>query len=184
MRITGGIHRSRPLKAPRGTATRPTSDRVREGLFGMLEARALVRGARVLDLYAGTGALGLEALSRGARHATFVERGREALDALGANVDALRANAQARIVRSSVEGAGPRVGGPFELVLVDPPYADVPSGAVARALMLLRDRLAPGATLVLEHASGDSPPEMCDFRRGESRRYGDTTLTFCEVAQS
>jgi 16S rRNA (guanine966-N2)-methyltransferase len=157
---------------------------VREALFGMLEARGLVSGARVLDLYAGTGALGLEALSRGAAHATFVERGREALDALRANIAALDLAALAHVARGTVESAASRLEGPFDLVFVDPPYADVPSGAVAAALARVRGALAAGATVVLEHASRDRPPELPGLSRGESRRHGDTTLTFYEVAQS
>src|SRR5437899_4832041 len=106
MRITGGEHRSRGLVAPRGHATRPTSDRVREALFailGAMQPMQSIEGARVLDLYAGTGALALEALSRGASCAVMVERGREALDAIRANVAALGVAAVARVVAAPVE---------------------------------------------------------------------------------
>jgi 16S rRNA (guanine966-N2)-methyltransferase len=157
---------------------------VREALFAMLEARGRVVGARVLDLYAGTGALGLEAISRGALQATFVERGREALEALRHNVAALGLADRAHVVRGSVETSSSRLRGPFDLVLVDPPYVDVTSGGVARALARVRPALAPDAVLVLEHASTDTAPEVEGFARGVSRRHGDTTLTFYEVAQA
>jgi 16S rRNA (guanine966-N2)-methyltransferase len=177
VRITGGRFRSRALKAPRGTATRPTSDRVREALFGALDARGRVTGARVLDLYAGTGALGLEALSRGAAHVTFVERGRAALEALRANVEALGVQAATAIVRGAVDGAEGRVRGPFDLVFADPPYADVGSGVVARSLARFVGALSPDAVVVVEHASADAPPAVAGLALHDSRRYGDTTLT-------
>src|SRR5262249_3327716 len=129
MRITGGVHRSRNLVAPRGQATRPTSDRVREALFAILRADPPIHGPRVLDLYAGTGALALEALSRGAAFAVLVERGKEALDAIRANVAALGVAAEARVVSVPVERAARGVqtaatalgGEAFDLVFVDPP---------------------------------------------------------------
>src|ERR1700680_1652370 len=100
MRITGGIHRSRSLRAPRGERTRPTSDRVREALFGILTARRSLAGLEILDLYAGTGALALEALSRGAGRATLVESSREALAAIRANVAALGVQDRVRVIPS------------------------------------------------------------------------------------
>ncbi len=185
MRITGGIHRSRALRAPRGDATRPTSDRVREALFSTLASAGALEGARVLDLYAGTGALGLEALSRGASSATWVESGRDALVALRANVEALGATASARIVRSPVERAATQlVGNAFDLIFADPPYADVPSGALARALAPWLSAEPPffssGAILVLEHASRDTAPALAPFVLAGSRRYGDSTLSTYE----
>jgi 16S rRNA (guanine(966)-N(2))-methyltransferase RsmD len=186
MRITGGRFGSRPLKAPKGTLTRPTSDRVREALFNILVARGAVRG-RVLDLFAGTGALGLEALSRGADEVVLVERSKEALVTLRTNVAALGVADRVRVVASAVERAERSVGeGPFQLVLADPPYADVPSGAAARAIAAVlglkepdprRTRLAEDGILVLEHASRDEAPPIEGLVRGESRTYGDTSLT-------
>lgn len=184
MRITGGVHRSRLLQAPRGSATRPTSDRVREALFGILDSRGAVAGARVLDLYAGTGALGIEALSRGAEHASFVERGREALAALSANVEALCAKEQVRIVRGNVASALKKLEGPFDLVFVDPPYADVSSGVVSRIGPDLVPLLREGAVVVVEHAAADEPPSLAGLHPTEQRRYGDTALCFYEVAQT
>jgi 16S rRNA (guanine966-N2)-methyltransferase len=197
MRITGGEYRSRPLKAPNGTATRPTSDRVREALFSMLGARGALRGgedgdedddggrgARVLDLYAGTGALGLEALSRGASAVVFVERSREALAALQANVAALGVQGRVKVVAGAVERAGRALAladGPFDLVFADPPYADVKSGVAVRAILALAvPRMTAGGLLVLEHASRDPAPGIDGLTGGEGRAYGDTTVTFYE----
>jgi 16S rRNA (guanine966-N2)-methyltransferase len=186
MRITGGKYRSLPLKAPRGNATRPTSDRVREALFGILTARGRVEGACVLDLYAGTGALGLEALSRGALAATLVERGREALDAIRANVTALGAARDATIVAAPVDRAARSFAArAFDLVLVDPPYADVTNKTALRALeeIVARDVLAEDALVVLEHAPERGAPEaagppIAGLEWTETRRYGDTCLSF------
>jgi 16S rRNA (guanine966-N2)-methyltransferase len=182
MRITGGTFRSRALKAPRGDATRPTSDRVREALFSILASRREIAGARVLDLYAGTGALGLEALSRGAAHATFVERAKEAQAALRANVAALGVGDRARILASPVELLPKLLGddAPFDLVLADPPYADVSSGTAPRALSaLVHARLvANGALVVLEHAHKDAAPSIAGLDLEDARRYGDTSLAF------
>jgi 16S rRNA (guanine966-N2)-methyltransferase len=182
MRITGGTHRSRTLRAPRGNRTRPTSDRVREALFGILEARRPIEGARVLDLYGGTGALALEAVSRGAAHATIVESARSALDAIRANVDALGTGARVRIVAAPVERAAALIAeqAPFDLVLVDPPYALVRTGDAGRALeALVRSGLLAGdAVLVLEHAGADPPPRLDALELRASRRYGDTALSF------
>ena len=141
MRITGGQLRSRALKAPKGTSTRPTSDRVREALFSILGDEC--DGARVLDLYAGTGALGLEAISRGAVFAVFVERSKEALLALNANVRALGLENATRVVALPLERAARLLlAAPaderFDLVFADPPYADVNNGAAVRAIPKVR----------------------------------------------
>jgi 16S rRNA (guanine966-N2)-methyltransferase len=196
MRITGGRHRSRMLVAPRGHATRPTSDRVREALFGILTSAEPLAGARVLDLYAGTGALALEAVSRGAASAVVVERAKEALDSLRTNVTALKLGAEVRIVPTSVERAAralqalePPAGSPgprgFDLVFADPPYADVPGGAVAAALAAIvgAGLVNPGARVVLEHAKGDEPPAIEGLSLEDTRRYGDTCLAFYRAGE-
>jgi 16S rRNA (guanine966-N2)-methyltransferase len=180
MRITGGAFRSRLLTTPRGDETRPTSDRVREALFSILSARMSLDGARVLDLYAGTGALGLEALSRGAAHVTFVERRREAIAAIKANVLALDVAAQVRLVARTVEAAAAELSGVLDVVFADPPYADVQSGAATRALdrMLAAISLAPGGTLVLEHSSKTAPPAFSGLGTPhDTRVYGDTAIS-------
>lgn len=179
MRITGGDLRSRALTAPKGTATRPTSDRVREALFNILADAC--EGAQVLDLYAGTGALGLEALSRGAARAVFVERGKEALAALAGNVKALGVEGRARVLAVPVERAARTLRletARFDLVFADPPYADVKSGAAAAALGEHVALLAPGAGLVLEHAQRDAPPILAGLELQRTRSYGDTALSF------
>lgn len=147
MRIVSGRWRGRPLKAPAGDATRPTSDRAREALFSMLASRlGSFEGLRVADLFAGTGALGLEALSRGAAHCTFVEPERAALAALEANVAAL--SAAAAIVARRAESYR---GGPFDLLFLDPPYA---SGLAPAALAAVT--AAPGAWASIETAKAET----------------------------
>jgi 16S rRNA (guanine(966)-N(2))-methyltransferase RsmD len=182
MRITGGTHRSRTLRAPGGTATRPTSDRVREALFGILAAAGLVQGARVLDLYAGTGALALEALSRGAASATLVESSRVAIAALRSNVAALAAQERVLLLAVDVERSLRRLveAGPFDLVFADPPWSLLDSGRPANVLSSLARLGAFGANacVVLEHSSHTPPPTVEPLIRGETRRYGDTALTF------
>lgn len=147
MRIIAGQWRGRPLKAPAGIDTRPTSDRAREALFSMLVSRiGSFEGLKVCDLFAGTGALGIEALSRGAAHCTFVENDRAALEALKANIATLGASATVRA--QAAEHAG---GGPFDLVFADPPYG---SGLGQRALAQII--LAPGGWASLETAKTEA----------------------------
>jgi 16S rRNA (guanine966-N2)-methyltransferase len=188
MRICGGVHRSRVLAAPRGTSTRPTSDRVREALFSILDTRGVVVGARVVDLYAGTGALGLEALSRGATFATFVESDRRALEALARNVEALRERSRARVLPFAVARAVTTLaGGAASLIFCDPPYVEVSNGGVASLLEALTKQgvAREDATVVLEHATRDRPIvsalQLASLRETDSRAYGDTTLTFFSV---
>src|SRR4051812_6925565 len=139
MRIVAGAWRGRPIEAPAGEVTRPTSDRTREALFSMLASRlGTFEGLRVADLFAGTGALGLEALSRGAAHCTFVETDRKAIEALRPNAAKLGAGERADM---RAQSALPPPPGPFDLILMDPPYA---SGLGLKALAACRDSLAPG----------------------------------------
>jgi 16S rRNA (guanine966-N2)-methyltransferase len=152
MRIVAGLWRGRALLAPKGDATRPTADRVRQALFDMLlhapwAGRDSVVGATVLDAFAGTGALGLEALSRGAAHAHFLERDRAALAALRANIAALKAQATIH----ATDATRPPPGPPCTLVFLDPPYGQ---GLVEKALAALAPAgwLAPGALVVAETA--------------------------------
>lgn len=159
---------------------------MREALFGILASAQAIEGARVLDLYAGTGALGLEALSRGAAQATFVESSRSAVEVLRANIGALGVEATARIVEGEVERSGRRIAalGPFDLVLADPPWALVDMGDPQRALLALVGAgvLAPLAWLVLEHSSRTPAPELESLANIRTRAYGDTTLTFYKTA--
>ena len=147
MRIVSGQWRGRALIAPAGDATRPTADRVREALFSMLASRVgSLHGLRVLDGFAGTGALGLEALSRGAAHATFIECNADAIKALRSNIAALKAPAD--IIPVPIETIGP-AHVPCDIILLDPPYL---SGLGAIALERLGDRgwIAPGALISIE----------------------------------
>jgi 16S rRNA (guanine966-N2)-methyltransferase len=186
MRITGGSLRSRALRAPRGQATRPTSDRVRDALCGILGSAGVLEGARVLDLYAGTGALALEALSRGADRAVLVESSRDALAAIRANVAALGLDGRAQVLPCEVGRALDRLSalGPFDLVLADPPWALVDSGDAPGALAAAAAAsiVAAEGLVVLEHAARTPAPSIAGLRSEQSRRYGDTALTFYKPA--
>lgn len=183
MRITGGVLRSRSLVAPRGQETRPTSDRVREALFSMLASAGVFAddpGPRVLDVYAGSGALAFEALSRGAREAVLVESARPAIAAIRSNVEALDLGAQVTVLAMRADQALVKLAKsaePFDLVLFDPPYAEVREPRFAEFLAQAARLLAASGILVLEHAASDepaAPPELVVDRR---RRHGDTVLS-------
>jgi 16S rRNA (guanine966-N2)-methyltransferase len=186
MRITGGRFCSRALRAPKGRATRPTTDRVREALFGILASAGVVEKARVLDLYAGTGALGLEALSRGAARAILVESSRDAIAALQANVAALGLERSVQLVTGDVGRVTGQVAraGPFDLVLADPPWVLVDGGEAGAALsgLVQSGAVSPVAWVVLEHSARTSPPDLHGLARLDVRRYGDTALTFYKPA--
>ena len=172
MRIIAGAWRGRPLDAPAGTATRPTSDRAREGLFSMLASRlGSFDDLQVADLFAGTGALGLEALSRGAAHCTFVEKDRHALDTLKRNIDRLGAGGRADLRAQSVEHTPPPPR-PFDLIMMDPPYgAGLAQSALDRAALWL----APGGWLSLE-LHGEAPVLPSGVELDTERRFGKATL--------
>lgn len=176
MRVIAGTHGGRPLRAPRGRGTRPTSDRVREALFSVLGD---VAGDVVLDLYAGSGALAIEAISRGAARAVCVERAPLALRCIEQNLTTLGLADSVRVIAAPVERAAKLLAalGPFDLVLVDPPWADVASGRATRSLVPLLRLAAPGACLVLEHAARDAPPELAGASLERTRHYGDTALS-------
>jgi 16S rRNA (guanine966-N2)-methyltransferase len=159
-----------------GRETRPTSDRVREALFAVIGGR--VEGARVLDLFAGTGALAIEALSRGASSAVLVEQAAPAVEVIRANLDALGLTGRCRVRRTRAETyLRTQRDGPFDLVLLDPPYA-APVGLVAGLLgRLARTALAPGAVVVVEAAArAEPPPWPPALTPDPPRRYGDTAL--------
>jgi 16S rRNA (guanine966-N2)-methyltransferase len=174
VRIVAGEHRGRRLTAPPGEGTRPTSDRVREALFSILGPMS---DLRVLDLFAGTGALGLEALSRGAEHATFVERDRRAMAALRHNIATLGVAADtvrvhARDAASFLRDAAAR-GDAYDLVLLDPPYRDV--DRLAPVLDAgLRPLLREGTRVVAE--TDRRQPLRLGLPLGDERRYGDTLI--------
>ena len=175
MRVTGGTLGGRRLRAA-GTGTRPTSDRVRVALFARLGD---LSGARVLDLYAGTGALGIEALSRGAHEAVFIERAAQSLEILRGNIASLELGAAARVVSGDAVRAIHRLGRAserFDLALLDPPYA---AGEVGRALeaLVAAQVLAPGALVVVESGRRHPVPGVEGLARIDERRYGDTVIT-------
>jgi 16S rRNA (guanine966-N2)-methyltransferase len=180
MRIIAGQHGGRRLVAPAGDATRPTPDRVREALFSIL---GTLDGVRIADLYAGTGAVGLEAISRGARDVIFVENGARALEALRRNIASLGVAAQTVVIARAVGAAVLVPHAPFDVVFADPPYAFVRTGAAGTALgaIVASGSLAPGGTLVLEHDGADPPPNIAGASAVSTRRYGDTALSFYEA---
>ncbi len=172
MRIVAGAYRGRRLVAPPGDATRPTSDRVREALFSVLGAS--VDGARVLDLFAGSGALGIEALSRGAAAAVFVDRAPEAIKAIRANLAALGIDAGVRRIeaRAALRAASARAEA-YDLVFLDPPYRR--AAELGRELSeALPAVLAPGARVVTE--SDRREPLELALALTDERRYGDTLI--------
>lgn len=174
MRVIAGTAGGRRLVAPKGDRTRPTPDRVREALFSSLQPR--LSGARVLDLFAGSGALAIEALSRGAAEATLVERARPALAAIRTNLDTAGVADRATVLAAELPGALARVDGPFDLVLLDPPYG-LARGVLADVLDGLVGLCAPGAAIRLEQATrGGDPPWPSTVLAGRTRRYGDTTI--------
>ena len=181
MRIVAGRHRGRRIAAPPGEAVRPTSERAREALFNILAhgrfgPAPVFEDARVLDVFAGTGAFGLEALSRGARFATFIEKDREARDVLAANIKMLGESARTRLLAVDAT-APPRPDGPYDLVFLDPPYR---SGLATPALQALMRAgwLAARALVIVELAAR----EHFDLPDGsvllEERRYGAGRLIF------
>ncbi len=182
MRVVAGELRSRRLHAVAGRETRPTSDRARAGLFDWLGPHC-VDGARVLDLFAGTGALGIEALSRGASEAVFVERARPALRALRRNLDELGLDERARVVEADLERGlaplGPKLGR-FDLVLADPPWQSKAREALYRDGALAR-ALEPEGVLVIERSARDEAPAAAPgLRLCGSKRYGETAFDWWE----
>ncbi len=174
MRVIAGTARGRHLVAPRGSATRPISDRVKETLFAILAERVL--DARVLDLYAGSGAVGIEALSRGATHAAFVELDRSALAAIRENLERAgvgdRASVHGRDVLHYLAAPGEDQ---FDLAILDPPYAE---RAILAPLERLVGRLAPGAAVVIKHHWRTPVPIPRGLTTWRQRRFGETALTF------
>ncbi|SCF30584.1 16S rRNA (guanine(966)-N(2))-methyltransferase RsmD [Micromonospora chokoriensis] len=181
-RIVAGTLGGRRIAAPPGAGTRPTSDRVREALFSAVEAEVDLDGARFADLYAGSGAVGLEALSRGARHVLLVESDPRAARVIRENVAALGVGPAARLVVGKVAtalAAGPD-GGPYDVVFADPPYA-LPDEEITALLAALVSGgwLAPDALVVVERSSRTRQFDWVDgITSDRSRRYGETTLWY------
>lgn len=182
MRIGGGELRGRRLYAPKGMETRPTSGRLKKSLFDVLAGR--LSGVRVLDLYAGAGALGLEALSRGASSAVFVERGRKAAEAIRRNVEELGLGSRSEILSKDVGTTLRRLeerGEPFDVVFADPPYR---SEEVEAVLELLGESalLADGAVVAIEHHHKTALPSQCGtLRRRRSLKAGESSVTLYDA---
>ena len=180
MRVVGGKFRSRPLAGPKSDAVRPTSDRLREALFNIL-AHSYgdpIANARILDLFAGTGALGIEAVSRGASHVLFVDDGVEARALLRDNVETLGLGGVTRIFRRDATKLGPAHPlEPFSLVFLDPPYG---KGLAEKALASARDGgwLSPQALVVVEETADAGFIAPDGFSELERRQYDDTELIF------
>jgi 16S rRNA (guanine966-N2)-methyltransferase len=174
-RITGGSLGSRKLRSPKGLHVRPTPGRVKESLFSILAHR--LEGARVLDLFAGTGAIGFEAASRGAARVVSVEAQRETARAIEESARNLGVDDVVSIFSAPAERALYRLEGPFDIVYLDPPYSDpVP----LQLLRLLRERelLAPDGLVVYEHAAKRILPEIPGYRSEREEVYGDVALAF------
>lgn len=186
MRIIAGKHRGLALaavgKGDKGAHLRPTTDRVRESLFNLLLNGGYgdpVTGARVLDLFAGTGALGLEALSRGAAHVCFVENGAKGAALIRENVQKCRAEDTSRLIRRDATRLGPTTEPPFDLVFLDPPYGKG-LGQRALAAALAGGWIGPDALIVWEEGSAVAAPEGLTVL--DARRYGDTHIAILSAA--
>lgn len=185
MRIVAGNFKGRALaaigKGDAGAHLRPTTDRTRESLFNMLGGGRFgdpITEARVLDLFAGTGALGLEALSRGAAHATFVDDGNKANSLLRQNIKICQAQSQTKIIRRDARKLSHNPDAPYDLIFLDPPYGKA-LGERAIQNALEHAWIAPEALIVWEENTAITPPTALSLL--DSRRYGDTTITLLEA---
>jgi 16S rRNA (guanine966-N2)-methyltransferase len=175
LRLTGGTLRSRSVRTPSGRAVRPTPARVKEALFSILSEQVV--DAVVLDVFAGTGALGFEALSRGAAHVTFVESHRPTAAALRAAAHDLGLTERVTVVALGAERAMHVVDGRFDLVFADPPYVQ-PFPAAAFATLRARGAIDEGSLLVYEHSARRPPPSEPSLRLERSAVYGEVALAF------
>ena len=175
MRITGGVARGFHVSAPRGSEVRPTSDRVRSAVFQLIEGA--VEGAAVLDLYAGTGAVGIEALSRGASGVVFVEQDPRMCRAISRNLVATGFSERGKIRRAKVEGYLQSLGGPFDVALLDPPYG-LPGVSEVLAELDNLGLIAIGGIVVIEHSRRESFNQIYGkLYKSDNRRYGDTVVS-------
>ena len=172
IRIIAGKFGGRNIAAPDGSRTHPMGERIRNALFNSLGDE--VKGAAVLDAFAGTGSVGLEAVSRGAKHATFVERDRIAQKVLAENINLLGAQDQTKLIKASVSAWINTYDGPlFDIIFADPPYHDVQFSTVLQLMGLLK----PGALMVLSHPGRSECPTRPGVVVVDNRSYGDATLT-------
>ncbi|KIN62511.1 Methyltransferase [Sulfitobacter noctilucicola] len=185
MRIIAGNFRGTALaavgKGDAGAHLRPTSDRVRESLFSMLTHHDVIVGARVLDVFAGTGALGLEALSRGASEVLFIENGRVGQKLIAENIAKLRVREQTKVMRNDATRLGTWPGAPYDLIFLDPPYGKG-MGQKTLAALLEGGWLSPDAMIVWEENAPMLAPK--GFTRTDTRKYGDTHVTLLELTSA
>src|SRR5580704_10361428 len=170
MRVSGGELRSREIRVPRGRAIRPTPGRVKEALFSIVGDR--ICDATILDLYAGTGAIGFEALSRGAARATFVEAHGPTAALLRRTAERLGVAERATVVAGRAERVAARLGGPFDIVYADPPYADGPPTSALAALRT-SGAIGPATLVIYEHRPGSIDLAGAGLVSGRTARYGD-----------
>ena len=180
MRVIGGKYRGKRLVAPKGLDTRPTTDRVRENLFNILENRVSFDSIRVLDLFAGSGALGIECMSRGAEFCLFVEQASQARAAIRENIEQLQLTGQSRIFRRDATRLGD-IGTiePFNLVFADPPYG-MGLGEKTAAALIRGGWLAGNAIFILEERKSAMPEKIPGFSPVDIRSYGDTSIGLFE----
>lgn len=180
MRIIAGEYRGRTLQAPLGVTTRPTADKIRESVFHILEGSPSPpsRAIRVLDLFAGSGALAIEALSRGAKEATLIDADKSSLLAIRANLQSLRLDSRARVVGGQLPGALTQLAPNqrFDLIFADPPYALDPIPTLRAAAACAVD----GGVLCLEHAASERPSPGPPWRLLQRRKWGATGVSFFE----
>jgi 16S rRNA (guanine(966)-N(2))-methyltransferase RsmD len=172
MRVIAGRYKGRQLKTPTWEGLRPTSDKLRETLFNVLAPR--IERARIVDGFAGTGAVGIEALSRGAEHVTFIERDRRAAALIQANIRGVDGAANYTIETGDVATLLRRHQAAFDVIWLDPPYGVDSADALAAAA----EALAPGGVVVLERATRREPPAVASLARIRDVKSGDSTLTF------
>ncbi len=177
VRVIAGTARGRRLVVPKGDAVRPTKDRVKAAIFSALDSRGLLHDAAVLDLYAGSGALGIEAISRGAAAATFVESAPPAIDALRHNVELCGFGAAATVVGRNVATFVASARTTYDVAFVDPPY-ETTDDALAPLIETLAATVVPGGLIVLERPVRSNPPVPSDWRESWHRTFGDTLVVF------
>ena len=183
MRIVGGMHRGRTLVAPKGQSTRPTADKTRQAMFNVLEHAAWspgLEGRRAIDLFAGAGALGLEALSRGAVFCLFVDTAETARAAIRSNIEALRLEDQARVDGRDAARLGATPDRPFDLAFLDPPYGQ---GLAEPALAALAAEgwLAPDAMIVVERGADEAPLQAPGYEFLDARTWGAARVAFLKA---
>ncbi len=173
LRIIGGTFRNRPIKSPKGDQTRPTSALLRKALFDICQS--IIEGASFLDLFAGSGAIGIEALSRGASHATFVDKDRHALDCILKNLKELEIESKSTVIAGAVPMVFKRFKQPFDIVYIDPPYGKVEIGPIL-TFFDQSNLLNPGAHLFVETDNAFELPDLKHLVALEKRKYGNSFL--------